>query len=90
MFEVKFTPRGQKDLEKLPRDIQQRIIEKIKFFSGQEDPLTFSKPLIDLPPASRRFRVGDYRVAFYAEQKVIFIERVRHRKEVYYLEITKL
>lgn len=87
MFNVKFTPKGQKDLEKLPRDIQKRIIQKLEFFSNQENPIAFSKPLLDLPPATHRFRVGNYRIAFYVEQDTIFIERARHRKEVYYFEI---
>lgn len=87
MFNVKFTPKGQKDLEKLPRDIQKRIIQKLEFFSNQENPIAFSKPLLDLPPATHRFRVGDYRIAFYMEQNTIYVERARHRKEVYYLEI---
>lgn len=87
MFNVKFTPKGQKDLEKLSRDIQKRIIQKLEFFSKQENPIVFSKPLLDLPPSTHRFRVGDYRVAFYVEQNTIYVERARHRKEVYYLEI---
>lgn len=83
MFDVQFSPRGKKDLEKLPRDIQRRIVKKIQFFSTQPDPLIFSKPLINLPPAKHRFRVGDYRVAFYIFSKTIVIDRIRHRREVY-------
>lgn len=83
MFDVQFSPRGKKDLEKLPRDIQHRIVKKIQFFSTQPDPLTFSKPLINLPPATHRFRVGDYRIAFYIFSKTIVIDRIRHRREVY-------
>lgn len=87
MFNVRFTPQGQKDLEKLTKDIQVRVIKKIKFFASQQDLLDFSKPLVNLPPATHRFRVGDYRIAFYIEQNTIYVERARHRKEVYYLEI---
>lgn len=83
MFNVKFTPHGQRDLEKLPRDIQLRIIKKLEFFSNQQDPFIFSKPLVDLPPATHRFRVGNYRIAFYVKQETIYVERVRHRREVY-------
>jgi len=31
----------------------------------------------------RRLRVGDYRVVFSIERKVVLIERIGHRKEVY-------
>ena len=83
MFDVKFTPKGANDLEKLPKDLQKRIIKKIQFFSNTTNPLLFSKPLVNLPPATHRFRVGDYRVAFYVEGEVIYIDRIGHRSEVY-------
>ncbi|MBI2596587.1 type II toxin-antitoxin system RelE/ParE family toxin [Candidatus Daviesbacteria bacterium] len=57
-------------------------------FRNQADPLTFSKPLINLPPATHRFRVGNYRIAFYLDQTTIYVDRIGHRKEVYYLEIS--
>lgn len=83
MFDVKFTPNGEKDLNKLPRDIQRRIVKKLQFFSSQENPLAFSKPLVNLPPATHRFRVGNYRIAFFIDSKTIYIDRIGHRREVY-------
>lgn len=87
MFDIKFTPKGAKDLKKLPRVLQKRIIKKLEFFADQKDPLKFSKPLVNLPPSTQRFRVGDYRIAFYKDQTTIYIDRIGHRREVYYLEI---
>ena len=87
MFEVKFTPKGAKDLEKLSKDLQKRVIKKLEFFTSLEDPILFSKPLVNLPPNTHRFRVGDYRIAFYVQGEIIYVDRVRHRKEVYYLEV---
>lgn len=87
MFKIQFTPKGAKDLEKLPKDLQKRIIKKLMFFATQEDPLKFSKQLVNLPPATQRFRVGDYRIAFYKDQSTIYIDRIGHRREVYYSEI---
>lgn len=83
MFNVQFTPQGLRDLKKLNKQIQSRIIEKIKFYSSQEDPLVFSKPLVNLPPATQRFRVGDYRIAFYLDGAIIYVDRIKHRREVY-------
>lgn len=83
MSDVKFTLKGKKDLEKLPKEIQLRIIRKIKFFASQNDPLIFSQPLTNLPPTTHRFRVGPIRVAFYISKDTIYIDRIRHRKEVY-------
>ena len=83
MYKLVFTPHGKKDIEKLPKEIQSRILKKLTFFSAQVDPLVFSTPLIKLPPTTHRFRVGDYRIAFFVSENTIFVERVRHSREVY-------
>lgn len=83
MYSLLFTPHGQKDLEKLSRDLQRRILKKIEFFASQDNPVSFAKPLGNLPPTTHRFRIGDYRAAFYVSGKTIYVDRVRHRKEVY-------
>ena len=83
MFKIEFTPQGERDLKKLPKDIQERIIRKLQFFAQHENPLAFSKPLVNLPPATHRFRVGDYRITFYIFSKTIYVTRIGHRREVY-------
>ena len=83
MVSVVFSPRGNKDLKKLPKNIQKRILKKIVFFSTQTDPISFAKPLVNLPPLTYRFRVGDYRIAFYINDETIIIDRIEHRKDVY-------
>ena len=83
MFEVTFTPAGSKDLKKLPREIQTRVLKKIDFFASQPNPIVFASPLVNLPPTTHRFRVGNYRVAFFVSGKSIHIDRIRHRREVY-------
>ena len=83
MFKVEFSEHGLSDLKKMPKDIQKRIINKIQFYSTQDDLTTFSKPLIKIPPSTHRFRVGDYRIAFHSDKQTVFIDRIRHRKEVY-------
>lgn len=83
MYEVNFTPKGEQDLEKLSKEARSRVIKKLAFYSDQPDPLQFSKPLINLPPATHRFRVGSYRISFYVEGRIIFIARIRHRREIY-------
>ena len=83
MFTILFTQKGEKDLEKLPSYIQQRIIHKLQDYSASENPLSFAKPLINLPPTTHRFRVGKYRISFFIEGRTIFVERVQLRKEAY-------
>lgn len=89
MFDINFTPRGTKEFRKIDREWQDRLFKKLKYFANQEDPIKFSKSLTNLLPATHRFRVGDYRIAFYIEQNTIFVDRIGRRKEVYYLEISE-
>jgi len=65
----------------------QKIILKIRYFSEQENPLRFAKKL--KPPFEDlyRFRIGEYRVIFEIESKkeikLLFILRIKHRKDIY-------
>ena len=83
MFSIFFTRKGLKDLERLPAHIQMRIKKKLIDYAASENPLTFAKPLINLPPATNRFRVGKYRISFFIHNKTIFVERVELRGEAY-------
>lgn len=83
MYSIKFTPRGERDLQSLPRDIQKRVKEKLISSASLPNPLIRAKPLADLPPITHRFRIGKYRASFYIENKTIFIERLEIRGRAY-------
>lgn len=83
MHRIAFTPRGERELRVLPRDVQRRIDRKLQWLAAQEQPLHFAKPLVNLPPATHRFRVGMYRVSFYFASHTIFVERVEPRGQAY-------
>ncbi len=83
MHQIKFTPRGERELRNLPKDIQQRIRKKLLYYATIRDPLLKAKPLADLPPATHRFRIGKYRVSFYMESGIISVERVELRGQAY-------
>lgn len=83
MFQIKFTPQGKKDLKKLPPEIQRFILNKLTFYAFSENPLQLAKPLVNLPPATHRFRVRKYRISFYIFHKTIFVERVQLRADAY-------
>jgi mRNA-degrading endonuclease RelE of RelBE toxin-antitoxin system len=44
-MEVYYTRKAKNDLVGLPKNIQKRIVMKIYFYSRQENPLKFAKPL---------------------------------------------
>ena len=83
MRAIEFTLKGRRDFEKLPKEIQKFIYKKLLFYSSQADPLTFSKPLINLPPSTHRFRIRKYRAYFFISDKTIFIERIKIRGQAY-------
>lgn len=83
MHSIALTPRGKRELDSFPKEIQRRIHKKLLENAALANPLVRSKPLVDLPPATHRFRIGKYRVSFYIEKQTIFVERVELRGQAY-------
>ncbi len=81
-YQVEFTSRAFKQLEKLSKDLQQRI--KNKIYELAENPR--STGVVKLENSDRyRIRVGSYRVLYEIEDNLLIVTvfRVGHRKEVY-------
>lgn len=78
-----FRDRALKQFKKLPREVQRRIVEKLEFFSRQDDPLDFAEPLIHSKLGHYRFRIGDYRVLVDLEDAGMKILLVGHRRDIY-------
>lgn len=83
MFRYEFKPRTIRDLKKLPKEIQKRIIEKLDFYISADNPLNFADHLINAAIGQYRFRIGDYRVIFDLQETQIIILTVGHRREIY-------
>ena len=79
-YSVQFKPKAVRDIEGLPSRIQTRILARIEEMSN--DLKGDVKKLTNLTP-EYRLRVGDYRVLFEIEERVIVIYRIRHRREAY-------
>jgi len=79
-YEIEFKLQAIKDCRKIPRKEVQKIFEKIDTMSY--DLQGDVKQLTNFIP-EYRLRVGDYRVLFEIEEKIIYIYRVRHRKQAY-------
>lgn len=78
---VRFTEDADEQLERLPRRLQIRIVEKIAHYAQQPDPLTFAEPLTGSD--QYRFRIGDYRVIFEVLDGAIWILAIKRRDEAY-------
>lgn len=85
--EVFYTDKALRQLRSLERESAQTIVQKIRFYSEQENPLRYAKKL--KPPFNDlyRFRIGSYRVIFEVDGKgvphVLVVLRVGDRKEIY-------
>lgn len=82
-MEYFFKARALKQLKKLPRDVQSRMIEKMDFFCRQGDPLGYAEPLVRSELGHYRFRIGDYRVIVDLESDGIIILMMGHRRDIY-------
>ncbi len=83
MFSYAFKPHAVKELKKLPKDIQKRIINKLDYYIGSDNPLVFADTLVNFDIGQYRFRIGDYRIIFDVQNELIVILSVGHRREIY-------
>lgn len=72
------------DLEKLTQAIRERVVKKIIWLAENFDNINPQSLTADLSGLFK-LRVGDYRVIyeFNREEEIIFIDRIKHRREVY-------
>ena len=79
-YEISFKPRAIKDISKLQKPEQKRIMKKIEAMSdglrGNVRKLTAHTP-------EYRLRVGDYRILFEIENEMVIIYRVVNRRDAY-------
>ncbi len=82
-YTIRIDDKVIKDLKKIDKAWQKRILYKIKTTLA-ENPYSGKKLVGDLSPFWR-LRVGDYRVIYTIEEKIVTVEvvKIRHRKEAY-------
>ena len=83
-YSVEYEPEALADLERLTQAVRERVIHKITWLAETFDQITPQTLTADLS-GFFKLRVGDYRVIyeFSRDDKVISIDRIRHRREVY-------
>jgi mRNA interferase RelE/StbE len=83
VYKLEISDKTIKDLKKLDKVVQKRIVKKIKFFMNEADPLQFSKTLVNSKDGDYRWRIGNFRVVFDVDGNKIKLLRIQHRKDVY-------
>ncbi len=83
-MKIILSPKAQDDMAKLSKEMGRRMLEKLYWFAGQDDPLSFAEPLQG-SDKMYRFRIGEHRAIFYLEgnRVVIVVVAVKHRGKVY-------
>lgn len=83
-YTVFYEPEAFTDLEKLSQTVRQRIVNKINWLAKNFEQIT-PQPLSNNLSGFFKLRVGDYRVIyeFSLAEKIITIDRVGHRSEIY-------
>ena len=82
-MDVFYTRKSAKQLKSLPHSIQKRIVEKMRFYANQNDPLKFAEYLSDRREGEFRFRVRNYRLIFDVRANVIYVLKIDRRDKVY-------
>ena len=82
-FSIQWRSSTKKDLRKLPPREVQRIVTEVE--SLGEEPFPHGSEKLAGSQHAYRIRLGDYRVVYqvFTDSRVVTIERVRHRKDVY-------
>lgn len=87
-FSIEFKASALKELKKLPKSVQVKILDSMKLLSA--DPYSRLLPTRKMEGGKGvedryRLRVGDYRVVYEIKKGcvVIYVVRVGHRKDVY-------
>ena len=82
MYELVYSPTALKALEKLEKNIQERIVSTLERLRIRPESCDI-KRLVGMP--GYRFRVGDYRIIFDIDKNElkILVLKIGHRKNVY-------
>lgn len=82
-YKVEYARGIVKDLKKLPSDVRNRALEIVEE-DLSADPHK-GRPLVGPYKGLWKYRIGDYRIIYSIEEDrvVIFVLRIRRRKDVY-------
>ena len=82
---IEYTETARKQLKKLDKTIQKRILDYMDEIALLENPRSRGKALVENLRGLWRYRVGDYRVICEIQEARIIISvlKIGHRKNIY-------
>lgn len=83
-YDVRYETTAINSLEAIQKSIRQRIVKKIEWLSENAETINHISLQANLSDFYK-LRIGDYRVIYELdnEQKIIIIDLVGHRREIY-------
>ena len=81
-YRIEYDPKAVKQLQKLNKTVASNLLDGIEAYANNPV-LTKVKKLKTPFDGAYRLRIGDYRVVFYQEDKLMLISKIAHRKQVY-------
>jgi mRNA interferase RelE/StbE len=80
---MEFAPLARRQIKKLSREVQERIIERIEDLASNPRPAGVKKLVNE--ENLYRLRVGEYRAVYQIRDRelIVLIVKVGHRREVY-------
>lgn len=76
------TAQAERQRRKLSPALQD-VIEKKLIYFFTHDPLRFAVPVVNLPPATHRFRIGKMRITFFRRDGKYYVVSIRSRDKIY-------
>jgi mRNA interferase RelE/StbE len=82
-YQVELAPAAVRQLKKLTRDIQQRIVQRLEELAQEPRPDGVVK--LEGVESLYRIRLGDYRIVYQIQDEIllIMVVKIAHRREVY-------
>ena len=79
-----FTNKSKKQFNKLDKQIQVRIKDKVVLYKHDEHLLKKNlKSVVNLLPITHRLRIGSYRLLLRDDKDGFIILKIGHRKQIY-------
>jgi mRNA interferase RelE/StbE len=82
LVKIYWTEDAIKDLERLDKPVEQRILRKISWLSNNFERIT-PEPLSGEFKGTFKLRIGDWRIVYTVEGQTLVIQFIAHRREIY-------
>ena len=83
-FKIQFSPEAVRNLEDIPKEFAEKIVQDVERFLS-EAPFrsikTRIKKLQHMGPSLYCLRVGDYRVYYRIQEKMVLLLKIMHKKD---------